>query len=259
MSETNVQSSRSSRTVEEILGVHPIDNDDFWGNNNPTDVLIDTANSEEMMAGSHIAEFHASKQEEPVTTELLNKALDVPEVTCKHVAGGGHHNQNDPRSAKSTDYKPNTCKNDSFSSNTVGKKDIAKVMGRTINMVEGFINDMLPKSSYLQDPTIVKDSNKTTNINEMGDLDPTAIDKNNNNSVERTNAELEANNSLGAHIPEEKDEWLYQCANNYDMWNSDSYSPKKGMEIEAPTHLPAILMFSTLPKSNITGSQKHKL
>ena len=52
VSETNVQLSNSSRTVEEILGAHPIDDDDFWGNINPPDVSIDTANSEEMMAGS---------------------------------------------------------------------------------------------------------------------------------------------------------------------------------------------------------------
>ena len=35
-----------------------MNNDDFWGITNPTDVLIDTANREEMMAGSHITEFH---------------------------------------------------------------------------------------------------------------------------------------------------------------------------------------------------------
>ena len=39
--------------VDEILGAHPV-NDDFWDNTNPTDVSIDTVNSEEKMAGSHI-------------------------------------------------------------------------------------------------------------------------------------------------------------------------------------------------------------
>ena len=43
--------------VEEILGVHPV-NDDFWDNTNPTDVSIDTVNSEEKMGGSHITKFH---------------------------------------------------------------------------------------------------------------------------------------------------------------------------------------------------------
>ena len=73
ISETNVQSSNSSRTVKVILGAHPIDNDVFWGNTNPTDMSIDIANSEEMMAGSHIIEFHTPKYEEPVTIKLLNK------------------------------------------------------------------------------------------------------------------------------------------------------------------------------------------
>ena len=118
--------------MEEILGAHLIDNDDFWSNTNPTDVSIDTANSEEMMTGSHITEFYTSKQEGPVTTELLNQVLNEPEVTCKHGAGGGHHNQSDPGSAKPTDFKLNTRKDDSFSSNTVGKKDVAKVMGKTL-------------------------------------------------------------------------------------------------------------------------------
>ena len=90
-------------------------------------------------------------------------------------------------------------------------------MGKPLNMVEGFINDMLPKSSYLQVPTIVKDSNETTNRNETEDFNPTAIDKNNNNSVERANTVWEANNILGAHVLEEKKEWFYQCANNYDV------------------------------------------
>ena len=43
--ETNQKSSRPSRTVDEILGAHPMDGDEFWGNNNLGDVSIDTANS----------------------------------------------------------------------------------------------------------------------------------------------------------------------------------------------------------------------
>ena len=39
-----------------------------------------------MMAGSHITKFYRSKQEEPVTTELLNKVSNVPELTRKHDA-----------------------------------------------------------------------------------------------------------------------------------------------------------------------------
>ena len=83
-------------------------------------------------------------------------------------------------------------------------------MGKTLNMVEGFINDMNLKSSYLQAPTIVEDSNETTNRNEMGDLKPTAVDENNNHNVELANTVLEANNILGAHVLKEKEELFYQ-------------------------------------------------
>ena len=66
--------------MEDILEAHPMNDDDFWGNTNSTNVSIDTANSEKMMAGSHITEFHTHKRKEPVTTELLNKISNVPEV-----------------------------------------------------------------------------------------------------------------------------------------------------------------------------------
>ena len=259
VSETNVQSSNSPCTAEVISGAHPMGDDDFWGNTNPTYVLINIANNEEMMAGNHITEFHTPKQEKPVTTELLNKVLNVPELTRKHDADEGHHNKSDPQCAKSADCKLNTRKDESFSSDTIENGDIARVMGKTLNMVERFISNMLPKSSYLQAPTIVKDSYETTNGNEMGDLKPTAVDKNNNDSVERINTVLEVNNILSAHVPEEKEECFYQQADNYDIWNSDSYSPTKGIEMGTPAHLPVTLMFSTLPKPNITESQKQEM
>ena len=129
LSETNVRSSNSLRTVQEILSVQPIDDDEFCGNANPTAVSINTANSEEMMTGSHITEFHTSKQEEPAITEFLNKASKVTRLTRKHDAGGGHHNQSNQRSGKLTDYKLNTREDGSFPSNAMGKKDVTKVMG----------------------------------------------------------------------------------------------------------------------------------
>ena len=67
-------------TVEEILEAHPMNDDDFWGSTNPTDVSIDTTNSKEMMAGSHITELHIHKYEEPVPLKLFNKVPNVPEV-----------------------------------------------------------------------------------------------------------------------------------------------------------------------------------
>ena len=61
VSETNEHLLNSLRTVEEILGTYPVDNDNFWGNTNPTDVSINTVNSKETMGGSHIIKFHTSK------------------------------------------------------------------------------------------------------------------------------------------------------------------------------------------------------
>ena len=84
----------------------------------------------------------------------------------------------------------------------MGKEGVAKVMGKTLNMVEGFINDMLPKSSHLQAPTIVEDNNNTTNRNEVGDLDPTAVDNKVKDNEERFITVLNTNNILGAHVME---------------------------------------------------------
>ena len=57
VSETSQATSPPPRTVGQILGAHPI-NDTFWKNANPTDVSVDTVNSEEQMTGSHITKFH---------------------------------------------------------------------------------------------------------------------------------------------------------------------------------------------------------
>ena len=46
VSETSQATSTPPRTVGQILGAHSID-DTFWNNTNPTDVSIDTVNSEE--------------------------------------------------------------------------------------------------------------------------------------------------------------------------------------------------------------------
>ena len=59
--EATEQSSLPTRSIEEILGAHLI-GDDIWGGTNPSDnVSIDTANSKEVMTGSHITEQHIFK------------------------------------------------------------------------------------------------------------------------------------------------------------------------------------------------------
>ena len=72
VSETSQATSRPSRTVEEILVAHTID-DDFWENTNPADVSVDKLDSKEKVTGSHITKFHSPKDEEIVLEDLLNQ------------------------------------------------------------------------------------------------------------------------------------------------------------------------------------------
>ena len=62
------------------MGAHPMNDNIFWGNINPSDVSINTRNNKEMMAGSHITELHTNKYKEPVPSELPNKVPIVPKV-----------------------------------------------------------------------------------------------------------------------------------------------------------------------------------
>jgi len=78
ISEANEISSHPSRTVEEILGVHTMNDDNFWDGTNPSDVSIDTANREEIMAGSHITEQHTLEYQGSVQPELLNMTSYKP-------------------------------------------------------------------------------------------------------------------------------------------------------------------------------------
>ena len=52
--------------------------DDFWGGTNPSDVSIDTANSKEIMAGSHITEQNTFEFRGSVQSELLNMTSYKP-------------------------------------------------------------------------------------------------------------------------------------------------------------------------------------
>ena len=103
--------------VEEILGAHPVD-DNFWDNTNPTDVSIDTVNSEEKMTGSHITEFHTHEDQQPVIADLLCQKdrkyddwHDQQLMTHEPDTGRGYHNPSDPQSNTSVDYKLTTGKN----------------------------------------------------------------------------------------------------------------------------------------------------
>ena len=55
-----------------MLGAHPMNDDNFWGGTNPSDMFIDTANNKEVMAGNHTTEQHTFKFQGSVQPELLN-------------------------------------------------------------------------------------------------------------------------------------------------------------------------------------------
>ena len=54
--------------------------DDFCDGTNPGDVSIDTANSKEMLAGSHIIQKHTHEYQGPIPPELLNVAPNKPQT-----------------------------------------------------------------------------------------------------------------------------------------------------------------------------------
>ena len=58
-----------------------MNDDDFWGATSPGDVSIDTADSKEMMVGSHITEQHTYEYQGPDPPELLNV---VPKESQTH-------------------------------------------------------------------------------------------------------------------------------------------------------------------------------
>lgn len=52
-----------------------MDDDDFWGGTNPSDVSIDTTKSKD-----HITELRTHEYKEIVPLELLNEVLNVPQA-----------------------------------------------------------------------------------------------------------------------------------------------------------------------------------
>ena len=66
--------------MEEILGTHSMNDDNFWVGTNLGDVFIDTMNSEEMMTGSHITESHSQNYKESVPPDSLSKVPNVSQL-----------------------------------------------------------------------------------------------------------------------------------------------------------------------------------
>ena len=76
-------------------------------------------------------------------------------------------------------------------------------------------------------PTVVKDINETTTVSKLGKAKPIVVHENNNGAMKLADTGLKSNNTLGAHVVEEKEGWFYELANNYDVWNNYSYTPTK--------------------------------
>ena len=104
-------------------------------------------------------------------------------------------------------------------------------MGDTLNMVEGFINDLISERSHMDDPTVVKDNKETTAVSKLGKAKPIFVHKNNNGAMKLADTGLNSNNTLGAHIMEEKNGWFYEWADKYDVWNDYSYTLTKENEL----------------------------
>ena len=93
----------------------------------------------------------------------------------------------------------------------------------------------------------------------MGDLNPTTVGDDNNNSVEFANTVLKANNILGVHVMKEKEELFYQWADNYDVWNSDSYSPTKGIKMGGSHTFAGNTDVFNLTKTKHNGKSKTRI
>ena len=66
--------------------------------------------------------------------------------------------------------------------------------------------------------------------NGLGDNINDANNGNNHNSTNLANNGLKSNNTLGAHIVEEKEGWFYEWADTYDEWNNYYHTPTKENE-----------------------------
>ena len=69
------------------------------------------------------------------------------------------------------------------------------------NNVQGFTNDMVGNTDG---PNVIEGINKATATNKLGKVKPVVVHEINHGNAKLTNTELESNNTLSAHIVEEK-------------------------------------------------------
>ena len=88
------------------------------------------------------------------------------------------------------------------------------------NTTQGLINNMFDNTNTA---TVVDNNIKTTTSNKAKKVKPIVVHENNNDAMNLAEAGMESNNTLGAHIVEEMEEWFYGWADKYDVWNNYSH------------------------------------
>ena len=132
-------------------------------------------------------------------------------------------------------------------------------MGDTFNMVEGFINDMVSETSHMDAPTMIKDNNKTTTTSKLEKAKPVVVYESNNGAMKLAETGLKSNNTLGAHIMEEKEGWFYKWADKYDVWNDYSYTPTKENEPGSSNRFTGDNIIFKLTKTKHNGKSKTRI
>ena len=106
---------------------------------------IDTTNSKEMMAGSHITELHTHKYEESVPPDLLDEVPNVPQV-CDSAQ---KHQLDSSNNSKDSNILSET--NNATHTQKVSISQVKKIKTTTINMINNslFVNMMVVKNTTI--------------------------------------------------------------------------------------------------------------
>ena len=87
--------------------------------------------------------------------------------------------------------------------------------------------------------TTVKNNDRTTTSSKSKKAEPVVVHENNNGAMKLAETGMESNNTLGAHIVEEKEGWFYGWADKYDVWNNYSHTSTNENELKNTPHLAA--------------------
>ena len=121
--------------------------------------------------------------------------------------------------------------------------------------MQGLINNMVGNTNTA---TVVENNNKTTTVSKSRKAKPIVVHENNNGAVKLADTGLKSNNTLGAHVVEEKEGWFYKWADNYDVWNDYSYTPTNENEPGSSHTFTGDNSILNSPKPNTTGNRQQK-